>query len=79
LSFIRLEPGESTNHRHHQEQMGYVLSGKVEVTIGEQTQVLGPGEAYYIPDNVKHGFRVTQTEGVEYLEMFSPPKAENRT
>ncbi len=79
LSFIRLEPGEYTNHRHSQEQMGYILSGNVEVTINEQAQVLGPGAAYYIPNNVQHGFRVTQTEGVEYLEIFSPPKAENRT
>ena len=79
LSFIRLEPGECTNHRHPQEQMGYILSGKVEVTIDEQTQVLGPGEGYHIPGNIQHGFRVTQTEGVEYLEMFSPPKTENQT
>ncbi len=79
LSFMRLEPGESTYHRHRQEQMGYILSGKVTVTINGQTQVLSPGEPYYIPANVRHGFRVTDAEGVEYLEMFSPPKAENRT
>lgn len=45
LSFLRLEPGETTNHQHPQEQMGYVLSGKVKVTIDKQTQILGPGDA----------------------------------
>ena len=77
FTFIRLEAGESTHHRHPEEQMGYILSGHVEVTIDEQTHVLGPGEAYHIPANVPHGFRVTEAEGVEYLEVFSPPKEEN--
>ena len=79
LTFIRLEPGEVTDHQHHQEQMGYILAGEVEVTIDGHGKVLGRGDAYYIPSNIQHGFRVTAPEGVEYLEIFSPPKEENRT
>jgi quercetin dioxygenase-like cupin family protein len=79
LTFMRLEPGEITNHRHRQEQMGYIVSGEVEVTIDGHTRVLGPGDAYAIPGDVQHGFRVTHAEGVEYLEVFSPPKEENQT
>ena len=52
---------------------------EVEITIDGHTKVLGPGDAYYIPSNVQHGFCVSQAEGVEYLEIFSPPKEENRT
>ena len=76
---MRLEPGEVTNHCHHQEQMGYILSGGVEITIDGHTKVLGPSNAYYIPSNVQHRFSVIDAEGVEYLEIFSPPKEENRT
>jgi unsaturated pyranuronate lyase len=79
LSFVRLEPGERTDHVHDHEQIGYVLSGHVEITIGEETRVVGPGEAYRIPSQVRHGFNVKDEDGVEYLEVFSPPKAENRT
>ena len=78
LTFVRLEPGESTDHCHPQEQLGYILSGEVKVSIAGETKVLGPGDAYYIPGNVQHGFQVTYSEGVEYLEVFSPPKEENR-
>ena len=79
LTFIRLEAGETTYHRHHHEQIGYILAGQVEITIGKNKKVLGPGDAYYIPGGVQHGFRVYADEGVEYLEIFSPPKKENRT
>ena len=72
LTFIRLEPGEVTNHHHPHEQMGYILSGQVELTVDGNTKVLGPGD-------VQHGFSVTTVEGVEYIEIFSPPKEENRT
>ena len=72
LTFIRLEPGEMTSHHHPHEQMGYILSGQVELTVDGNIKVLGPG-------NVQHGFSVTTVEGVEYIEIFSPPKEENRT
>lgn len=58
--------------------MGYILAGQVEITIDGNKKVLGPGDAYYIPSNVRHGFSVFSDEGVEYLETFSPPKEENR-
>jgi len=78
LTFIRLEPGEVTNHHHPHEQMGYILAGQVELTVDGKSKVLGPGDAYYIPGDVQHGFAVYAQEGVEYIEIFSPPKEENR-
>jgi len=77
LCLIKLETGEITNHRHVQEQIGYVLSGRVDITIGEDTKTLGSGEGYYIPGNVPHGFSVNHDEPVEYIEIFCPPKKEN--
>lgn len=76
LCIMRLIPGEKTGHSHPQEQIGYVLSGQVEIFVEDEKKTLGPGEGYYIPSNVRHGFTV-KNEPVEYLEIFCPPKEEN--
>ena len=33
------------------------IAGQVEVTVGSQVRVLGPGEAYYFESRVPHRFR----------------------
>ena len=75
---VRLKPGEKTCHSHPQEQMGYILAGKVELTIADEKKICGPGEGYWIPSNVQHGFEVMSEEDLEYIEIFSPPKVENK-
>ena len=79
LCLIKLDPGMTTYHRHAQEQIGYIMSGKVRVTIDEDARMLGPGEGYCIPGNTPHEFSVDGDESVEYVEIFSPPKEENIT
>ena len=79
LCFMHLEPGEVTDHEHPHEQLGYILSGQVELTIDGQPHTLGAGDAYHIPKHVRHGFRLLTDQPLEYLEIFSPPKEENRT
>lgn len=74
LTIIKLDPGVKTNHSHINEQMGYILSGKVELEINTEIKVLKRGDGYYIPPNVQHGFKVLGTEPLEYLEVFTPPK-----
>ena len=78
MILIRLRAGERTDHSHPEEQMGYILAGKVELTIACEKKVCGPGEAYYIPGNVPHGFAVLSEEDLEYIEVFAPPKTENK-
>ena len=41
-------------HRHPQEQVINVLSGKMRVRVGEEERVLGPGDAVLIPPNTEH-------------------------
>ncbi len=77
MLLIQLKSGEKTYHSHPQEQMGYILSGKVELTIAGEKKVCGCGEGYYIPSNVPHGFEVCSKEDLEYIEIFCPSKAEN--
>jgi len=49
----------------------------VELTICDETRVCGPGMGYHVPGGVPHGFRVLE-EDLEFIEVFSPPKDENR-
>ncbi len=46
-------------HKTHGETF-YVISGKVEWTVGGETHVLGAGDAVYIPPNVTHSVRVLE-------------------
>jgi len=59
-------------HSHPHEQIGCVLQGKIEFTLGNETKVLGPGDAYVIPPNLPHSSRGMGTETIKILDGFSP-------
>lgn len=77
LAYGHLEPETTTLHSHPNEQIGYILSGEVEITIDTKASLCKSGMAYSIPAGVKHGFKVVSTEPLEYIEIFSPSKKEN--
>ena len=77
LAYVKLDYGVVTNHSHIHEQIGYILTGEAEITIGDEKKQCGSGDAYCIPSNVSHSFKVLSQQGVEYIEVFSPPKPEN--
>ncbi|MFD2569521.1 cupin domain-containing protein [Spirosoma soli] len=62
--------GIGAAHSHYHTQMSYVESGVFAITIGEQTQTLQTGDAYYIPPNVWHG-AVCVEAGV-LVDVFTP-------
>lgn len=49
--------GGAEVHTHPEEQLMYVLSGRLEVTCGDETYVVNPGEATFNASNVPHGVR----------------------
>jgi quercetin dioxygenase-like cupin family protein len=59
-------------HQHPHEQISQVLSGKLELVVGGQKQVVGPGQAALIPSNVRH--LATALEPTITLDIFSPPR-----
>jgi transcriptional regulator with XRE-family HTH domain len=70
------DPGADTGSEmlsHAGEEGGVVVSGRVEVTIGNQTRVLGPGDAYYFASAVPHRFRNRGRERCEIISASSPP------
>jgi quercetin dioxygenase-like cupin family protein len=56
-------------HRHPEEQVMYVLSGRLQVSCGDETYEVGPGEATFNPSGVPHG--VTALEDVDVLSVKS--------
>lgn len=78
MIFTRLSPGFSSDHRHPEEQMGVVLSGTISLTVGGETRICEKGACYYIPPDMPHAFSVISGEQAEILDVFSPPKEENR-
>ena len=46
---VQFEKGAvGTMHEHHHSQATYVVSGKFELTIGEQKEILSAGDGYYV-------------------------------
>jgi quercetin dioxygenase-like cupin family protein len=78
MVFFAMEAGaEVPVHAHSHEQMGTVIQGSVELTIGQETRKVGKGEAYLIPSGVTHGARCLEN-GTEVLDLFSPPREDYR-
>lgn len=72
LSVVRFEPGaEVLPHSHHHEQMGVLLEGRLEFTIGAITRVIGPGDKWRIPGGVVHRVKALDAPAVA-LDVFSP-------
>ena len=58
-------------HSHPHEQIGTVLSGSMELIIGDEKKIVAKGDLWVIPSNVMH--RGICLEGsTEVLEIFSP-------
>ena len=70
------QPGAGTGRHaitHEGEECGIVLSGRLEVTVGDRTAVLGKGDAYYFRSSQPHQFRNTGNEPCELISACTPP------
>ena len=72
----RYEPGGDTGRVplvHDGEEGGVVVSGRLEVTVGEERRVLGPGDAYYFESRYPHCFRCIGPEPSEVVSACTSP------
>jgi len=72
----RYEPGAGTGRhalKHEGEECGLILSGRLRVTVGETTEVLGPGDAYYFMSSRPHTFHNPGSEPCELVSACTPP------
>lgn len=63
-------------HSHMHEQIGYVVYGKIELTIEGKAQVLEPGDGYAVPGNIPHSAHALIDTVL--VECFSPPREDFR-
>ena len=72
----RYAPGSDTGAdmlRHEGEEGGVVVRGRIELTIGAESRVLGPGDAYYFTSAIPHRFRNNGSEPCEIISASTPP------
>lgn len=72
----RYAPGADTGKTmlsHESEEGGIVLKGRIEITVGDHKQVLGPGDAYYFDSRQPHRFRNVGDEECEIVSACTPP------
>lgn len=65
------EPQQKTPHRSPYETIGYVVSGRAELTVDGETAMLEPGDSYLVPADAEHVYRVIET--FTAVECTSPP------
>jgi integrase len=59
-------------HAHPEEQMTFVLSGRIAFRSGRQVLEAGPGDVVHLPSGVPHGAYVSGDRTVVTLNVFSP-------
>jgi mannose-6-phosphate isomerase-like protein (cupin superfamily) len=59
--------------RHEGEEGGIILTGRLEVTVGEITKVLNAGDAYYFNSREPHRFRNVGEQVCTLVSACSPP------
>ena len=57
-------------HAHPHEQTGYLLSGRIMLSIKGRTFEAQPGDSWCIPGNVEHGAEILEDSVA--IEVFSP-------
>ncbi|GHG13195.1 MULTISPECIES: cupin domain-containing protein [Paracoccus] len=70
------EPSTSSGRHvlsHAGEECGIVVSGTLEVTIGDEVNVLHPGDGYYFNSSLPHRFRNIGTTVCEVVSACTPP------
>ena len=74
LAEARLEAGSATTPHHHDvtEEIYYILSGTADMTLGEETRPVGPGDAIAIPPGVRHTIRNTGSGELVFLCTCAP-------
>lgn len=57
-------------HHHIHEQITYVISGKFEFTVGDETYIVAAGDSLYKQPNIVHG--AVCLEAGMLLDVFTP-------
>lgn len=79
IGFVDIDPGMLVpEHRHDNEQVGFVLRGSVTMTIAGQARELQVGETYSIAGGVPHSAKAG-ADGVSVVDVFAPVREDWKT
>jgi transcriptional regulator with XRE-family HTH domain len=76
ILYERYRPGADTGQSmlsHDAEEGGIVLSGRLEVTVGNSIRTLAAGDAYRFNSRLPHRFRNTGNEDCVIVSACTPP------
>jgi oxalate decarboxylase/phosphoglucose isomerase-like protein (cupin superfamily) len=76
---VLLEPGKGHELHTHpdSDEILYVVSGRGDQTVADETREVGPGEMIYVPAGVEHGTINTGWETLKILAVYAPPGPED--
>jgi transcriptional regulator with XRE-family HTH domain len=69
-------PGADTGEMlmtHDAEEGGVIIKGRLEITVGDQIAILGPGDAYYFDSRLPHRMRNRGSVECIVVSACSPP------
>lgn len=64
--------GHAHAHKHPHEQIVWMLKGKCEFRVGNETRSCGPGDLVVIPGGIEH--EAVFSEDTEVVDLFAPPR-----
>ncbi len=68
LRVFRIEPdGFTPHHQHDWEHVNFVIKGKGQLTIGNETQELSEKDFAFVPPNTMHQFRNPYDQDFEFV------------
>lgn len=77
MKFWRIEPGATLpTHRHHNEQIGFVVSGVLTAILEDGERELHPGDSYAFSGGELHGAENRGEEPAVGVGVLSPPRSE---
>ena len=59
-------------HTHPHEQVGYIVSGRLRLSLDGVFHELGPGDSYHVMPKIPHGVTIRETATV--IDAFTPPR-----
>ncbi len=74
VEFLLQKGAVLPRHTHPHEQIGYLVKGRIRLTIGDDVQDLAPGDSWCVPGGVLHGAEIV--EDAVAVEVFSPVREE---
>jgi len=71
IAYVNIKSGSFLpEHSHLQDQITHVLEGKLELTVGGETQVAEAGQIVVIPSNIKHS--AIALSACKVIDVFNP-------